>query len=250
MLRYIFITSLFILSLALSAQDYTQSSKEREDQEKLDGEGTPRQKKEKIPYPNKKRGTEFGIDISRFLVPVFNSDRFALEANVRTNFGKRTFLAGSIGSEKVSFDDKSYTYESTGAYIKAGIDYDIFIVDEPGNNDNILIGLRYAYAFQEHSASSITISDGYWNDYNFSVSPYNLSSHWVEAVFGLRSEVLNNFYMSWFIRVKSKIATTNDELLGPYTIPGYGYGSNAINLGFSYVLAYQIPWGNKKNFGR
>ena len=247
MLRYICI-SFFLLLMSWSAfsQDYTQSRSERERQNMQDKEGTPRQKKEKIPYPNKKRGTELGLDVSRFLVPIFDEDRLALEANIRTNLGKRTFFAGSLGSEQVSFNDKSYSYESTGIYARGGIDYDIFVVAEEDNNDNIIIGFRYGYAIQEHEAGSITISEGYWGDYKSSISPYTLSTHWAEVVFGLRSEVLNNFYMSWLIRVKAKLGSNNSKILEPYTIPGFGNGTNSINLGFSYVVGYQIPWGNRR----
>ncbi|WP_430934941.1 DUF6048 family protein [Saccharicrinis sp. 156] len=247
MLRYI-CTSLLLFALSWTAfgQDYTQSGSERERQNIEGKEGTPLKKKEKIPYPDKKKGTELGIDISRFLIPVFDEDRFALEAGVRSNLGKRTFFAGTLGSETVSFDDKSYTYESTGFFVRAGIDYDIFVVDEKGNNDNILIGLRYGYALQEHEAGSLTIDEDYWGDYTSSISPYTLNTHWVEAVFGLRSEVFNNFYMSWMIRIKAKISSGNSEILEAYTVPGFGNGSNDFNLGFSYVLGYQIPWGNKK----
>lgn len=247
MLRYIFISlCLVVFNLGVSSQDYSQPSSQREQQNMQDKEGTPLKKKEKIPYPDKKRGTELGIDISRFLIPIFDDDRIAIAATVRTNLGKRTFFTGSLGSEQVSFHDKSYTYESTGIYATAGIDYDIFVVEEEGNNDNILVGLHYGYAIQEHGAASITIGEGYWGDYQTSISPYTLSTHWVELVAGLRSEVLNNFYMSWMIHLKGKISSGNTEILQPYTVPGFGTGSNNFNLGFSYVLGYQIPWGNKR----
>ncbi len=247
MLRYIFTSLLLAFFIQLSfGQDYTQSKSERERQKMESEEGTPRAPKVKIPYPNKKRGTELGIDVSRFLVPVFDDSRFAVEASIRTNFKQRMFLTGALGSEQVSFDDKSYTYESTGIYARVGIDYDIFVIEEEGNNDNILFGLRYGYAIQEHEAGSFTVEGDYWGSFNGSVSPYTVSTHWTELVFGLRSEVLNNFYMSWLIRVKAKIATSNKEILQPYVVPGYGSGSNKINLGFSYTLGYQIPWGNKK----
>lgn len=247
MLRYIFISlCLVVFNITVFSQDYSQPRSQREQQNMEDEEGTPLKKKEKIPYPDKKRGTELGIDMSRFLVPLFDDDRIALAATIRTNLGKRTFFAGSLGSERVAFDDKSYTYESTGIYATAGIDYDIFVVAEEGNNDNILVGLHYGYAIQEHGASSITIDEGYWGDYLTSISPYTFSTHWVEFVAGLRSEVLNNFYMSWMIHLKGKISSGNSEILQPYTVPGFGTGSNSFNLGFSYVLGYQITWGNKR----
>ncbi|TLX76869.1 hypothetical protein E9993_04050 [Labilibacter sediminis] len=250
MLKYIF-TSILFLAIGFSSfgQDYTQPSGQNRNgnnqQRPEDEEGTPRQKKEKLPYPNKKRGTSFGVDITQFFVPVFDDDRIVAEANIRTNFKKRMFLTGSLGYEKISFDDKSYHYDSDGVFARVGIDYDIFIVDEPDNNDNILIGLRYGMAIQDHGSDLITIEDGYWGNYETSIDNYSLNSHWVELVAGLRSEVLKNLYFSWFIRVKGKIHSNNTEVLEPYRIPGYGKGANAINLGFSYNVAYQIPWGNK-----
>lgn len=246
MLKYIF-ASVFIFALfeIVSGQDYTQTDNKNKN-ERLDKEGTPLQKKEKIPYPNKKRGTSLGLDISSIFVPILDHDRVVVEANIRTNFRKRMFVVGSLGTEQVSFNDKSYQYDSNGFFARVGVDYDIFIVDEPGNNDNILIGLRYGFALQNHGSDLITIADDYWGSYETTISNYSLSSHWIEAVFGLRTEVFNNFYMSWFIRIKGKIKSINDDILEPYSIPGYGNGSNSINLGFSYNLEYQIPWGNNK----
>jgi len=244
MLKCILTSLLFFVFFdTVSAQDRTQTDDKSKNAKE---EGTPLQKKEKIPYPNKKRGTSIGLDITSFFVPIFDGDKVSFEANIRTNFKKRMFLVGSLGTEQVSFNDKSYQYDSNGAFVRVGVDYDIFIVDEPDNNDNILIGLRYGVAFQDHGSDLITITDDYWGSYNTSISNYGLSSHWLEVVFGLRTEVFNNFYMSWFIRIKGKIKSTNSSILEPYSIPGYGNGSNKVNLGFSYNLEYQIPWGNKK----
>ncbi len=229
----------------LSAQDYTQGS--RNMQRQNDQEGTPKQKKERIPYPNKKRGTSFGIDVSKFLLPVLDENRFGLEASIRTNFKKRSFLVGELGSESISFTDKSYHYDSDGAYARFGIDYDIFIVDEEGNNDNILIGFRYAIGYQQHDSKSITIKDPYWGDFNTSISRYGVSTHWIELIGGLRTEVFNNVYMSWYGRIKGKIGSNNKKIMKPYRVPGYGKGSKGISLGFSYTIEYLIPWGNKKN---
>ncbi len=248
MLRYIF-TNLLIFGLAgyLNAQNYTDnSSNSQGTQSQEKEEGTPKKKKEKLPYPNKKRGTSIGIDVSRFLVPVFDNDRYAFEANIKTNFKKRMFLVGSLGFENVAFDDKSYDYKSDGLYVRIGFDYDIFVVNEANNNDNILFGLRYGVAVQEHSSDKITISDSYWGDYTTSINPYTVNSHWIEAVAGLRTELFTNLYLNFYARIKLKVASNNSEIMEPYRIPGFGRGSKNISLGFSYIIEYQIPWGNKK----
>ncbi len=248
MLRYIF-TSLVILGFAtlVNAQNYSDEgrySQNTQNQEQT--EGTPKKKKEKIPYPNKKRGTAIGIDVSRFFVPLLDNDRYAFEANIKTNFKKRMFFVGSLGFENVSFDDKSYEYKSDGLYGRVGFDYDIFIVDEPNNNDNILFGLRYGFAVQDHGSDNITIEDPYWGNYTTAISSYTVNSHWIELVAGLRTELFNNFYLSFYARLKTKIASNNAEIMEPYRIPGYGRGSRSVTLGFSYIAEYQIPWGNKR----
>jgi len=261
MLRYIFISVLFFIIIVANAQ-YTNSTSDRNTQDpNKEKEGTPKVKKEKIPYPNKKRGLSLGIDASKFFIPLMDEDRFSIETNIRTNFKKRMFLVGELGFENISYNDISYSklddgsekidgrpyeYSSNGIFVRAGLDYDIFIVEEENNNDNILIGFRYGFAIQEHQAPLYVIEDSYWGNINSSVSPYSVSSHWIELIGGLRTELFNNFYLSWLVRVKSKLYSSNKEVLLPYRIPGYGKGSKAISLGFSYNLEYQIPWGNKK----
>jgi len=262
MLRYILISIFYITtSNLLFAQDYTGDRTEQTTERMMQNEeeGTPREPKEKKIYPHKRRGTAINMDISRFLMPAIDPGTLGAEIGVRTNFKKRMFIVGELGYENVSFDnnladindpnkgfeDKPYSYNSSGFYARLGFDYDIFIVDEPGNNDNILFGLSYGYAFQNHESPSVIIRDDYWGHYERSFSKYGVSTHWLEFTFGLRTQVVNNFYMSWFIRVKGKVYTDNEELLVPYRVPGYGKGSNAVNLGFSYKLEYLIPWGNK-----
>ncbi len=247
MLRYIF-TSIIVLgfTILLNAQNYSEQGRSSQgNQNNENQEEAPRKKKEKLPYPNKERGTSIGIDVSRFLVPVLDNDRYAFEANIKTNFKKRAFLVGSLGFENASFDDKSYEYKSNGMYARVGIDYDIFIVDEANNNDNILFGLRYGFAVQDHGSDQYTISDDVWGDYTSSVSSYTVNSHWLEFVGGIRTEVLNNLYFNFYARLKFKLTSNNSEVLEAYRIPGYGRGSKGINLGFSYIIEYQIPWGNK-----
>lgn len=259
MLRYILISVFFVVSSnLLFAQDYTNDRSQQTTDRMMDEEeGTPRPPKEKKIYPHKRRGTAINVDISRFLLPAIDPGTIAGEVGLRTNFMERMFIVGQIGYENVRFEndlhedpsdgfvDKPYSYRSNGFYGRIGVDYDVFIVDEPGNNDNVLFGLSYGYAFQNHESPSVIIRDDYWGHYETSFPKYGVSTHWLEFTFGLRTQIVNNFYMSWFIRVKGKLATNNSDLLVPYRVPGYGKGSNPVNLGFSYKLEYLIPWGNK-----
>ncbi len=249
MLRYIF-TSIILLTFIINVnaqQNGQEGSNSQQGQQGPNQEEPKQKKKEKLPYPNKKRGTSLGIDVSRFLLPFFDEDCVAFEATIKTNFKKRAFLVGALGFENISFDDKSYEYKSSGIYIRGGIDYDVFIVDEERNNDNILFGFRYGMAIQQQQSDSYTISDDYWGDYSSSISPYTVNTHWIELVSGLRTEIWNNLYMSAYASLKIKVASINSTVMEPYRIPGFGKGTNTASLGFTYIVEYQIPWGNKKN---
>ncbi len=243
MLRYIF-TSLVIVCTLGTAYSQNEDANLNNQEAKQD---TATRNVEKKPYLYKKRGTSLGIDLTRFIIPFVDDGRIAFEASLRTNYKKRAFLVAEAGYENVGFDDKSYEYSSDGVYARVGFDYDIFAPEETGINDNLLIGVRYGFAFQDHEANSYTITDDYWGNYSSSVSRYGVTTHWLEFVGGIRAEVLKNFYLTWLIRVKAKFYSNNKEVLEPYRVPGLGKSSQKVNLDFSYSMEYLIPWGNKKH---
>ncbi len=243
MLRYIFTSLVIICTLGTA---FSQNAEANADKQVVKKDTTSRHV-EKKPYLFKKRGTSLGVDLTRFIIPFVDDGRIAFEASLRTNYKKRAFLVAEAGYENVSFDDKSYVYSSDGIYARIGLDYDIFATEEAGINDNLLIGVRYGFAFQDHEADSYTITDDYWGDYTSSVSRYGVTTHWLEIIGGVRAEVLNNFYLSWLLRLKAKVYTSNSEVLEPYRVPGLGKSSQTFNLDFSYSMEYLIPWGNKKH---
>ena len=201
------------------------------------------QQKEKTISQN---GFSFGLDLAPFIIMGFDSDRKGVDFVTRYKFKTKWFVIGELGFENVKFEQNHYDYRSNGGFLKLGIDYNFFKVDEPGNNDNISLGLRYGIGSQSHESPRYSILDDYWGDYTGSFDLSNVTSHWVELVGGIRTEVLKNFYMGWTIRMKTLVAVGNTNELEPYTIPGYGRGDNSVNLGFTYTLEYYIPFRNSK----
>ncbi len=196
--------------------------------------------------PTTENGLSFGIDLAPFIITAFDSDRRGVDFVARYLFNKKWFVLGEVGFENVSFEQDSYDYKSNGGFLRLGADYNFFRVDEPGNNDNITFGLRYGIGTQSHKSPRYTILDDYWGDYIGKFELSNVTSHWIEFVGGVRTEVLKNFYMGWTIRLKTLMAAGNSNDLKPYTIPGYGRGDNSVNLGFTYTLEYYIPFRKRK----
>lgn len=201
--------------------------------------------KEKVKEP-KDPGLSIGINVGTFIVTIFEPERFGLEATARYKFNRKWFAIGEVGYEKVDLENKPFTLSSNGSFLRIGADYNLFKVKEIGNNDNIILGLRYGMSIQEQENKRFTITDDYWGNYTGSLGKGTTSSHWAEAVFGLRSEVLKNFYMGWTVRVRKLISLSNEKKIEPYAIPGYGARDNTTNLSFTYNLEYHLPFKKKK----
>lgn len=198
-------------------------------------------------------GVAVGFDLSRLVVKGFEPERTALEVSARVLVKPKWFAVAEAGYENVDFDnlrsseEKSYDYASNGSYLRVGVDYDFFKVEEFGNNDNVYVGLRYGFCLMEHEAPGYTVENDFWGaSQEGSIAPYTLNVHWAEFVFGLRTELFRNFYMGWSARLKVKVVENNDEVLSPFVVGGYGKGDNQLNLGFTYSLAYEIPYHRKR----
>lgn len=193
-------------------------------------------------------GFTLGINLEGPIGRIFDSDKTAFSAVTHIKFAQKWFFRGEAGFENLTFSpenqmERNYHYESNGSFLKAGLLYDFFNVDEKGNNDNIFIGLNYGFALQEHGSSGYTIENGYWSDYSGSMGKYVLNTHWLEVMAGPRTELLKNLYMGWTLNLRVKVLQDNSKVLDPYSVPGFGNGDNTVNVGFSYVIEYFIPWG-------
>ncbi len=194
-----------------------------------------------------KTGFSLGINLDGPVQRFFDGDKTAFSVVGHLSLSQKYYFMGEAGFENLTFSDKNaeernYAYESNGSFLRAGLLYDIFSVDEAGNNDNIFLGIHYGFALQEHSSSSFNIQNDYWGGHDGSLGDYVLNTHWVEISAGPRTELFKNFFMGWSINLRIKMFQDNKEVLAPYSIPGFGNGDNQVNLGFSYVLEYMIPW--------
>ena len=226
-LSFIFI-NLFLISYQTSSGQQRESTKLKEHREQP--------------------GMTLGVNLEGPIGHFFDTDKSAFSVISHFKLPSNWFIRAEAGFENLTFSEenqqeRNYHYESNGSFLKLGILYDFFDVDEPGNNDNIFVGLNYGFAFQEHGSNSFIIENNYWDDYHGSLGKYVINNHWIEFLAGPRTELLKNLYMGWTLNLRVKITEDNSRVLEPFSIPGYGKGDNNITLGFSYSLEYFIPWG-------
>ena len=192
------------------------------------------------------QGVAVGIDVLPIITRLYDDEHTGLAFTGRYKLKENWFISGEAGYEKTDFSKKEFDYNSDGTFIKAGFDYNLFEVEEAGNNDNILLGFRYGYGWQTHNSGRFTITDAYWGDYTGVLGSNSVNSHWIELTFGLRTEIIKNIYMGWSIRLKQLMTAQHKGILEPYAIPGFGKFDNKTNLGFTYTIEYQLPFGKQK----
>ena len=193
----------------------------------------------------KDQGLSFGFDVAPIIMRFINKEQTGLAFNARYGFAKRWWAGAEAGYENVKYDKQDYSYESNGMFLRIGADYDIFMSRDYPTNNNILIGARYGYAWQNHESSNFEILDTYWGSYKGSVKKTPVNSHWLEALFGLRCEMLPNIYMAWSFRCKVRLTSTHSDEMNPYAIAGLGKYDSRVALGFTYTFEFQIPTNRK-----
>lgn len=190
----------------------------------------------------KDQGLSLGIDLSPFIMRLIKDERTGFAFVARYGIKNRWFANGELGYEHIKYDKEGYAYKSDGTFIRVGVDYDVFNSEDFPFNDNIFVGLRYAYAWQTHESGHFTIVDSYWGDYSGSVGRTSVNSHSIDAVGGIRCEVLKNLYMGWSARCRFLLVSKHSDDLKPYAIAGYGKYDSKVTIGFTYTIEYQIPF--------
>ena len=194
-----------------------------------------------------KYGLRFGIDLSRFGRTAFDPDYSGFEINADYRLTKRLYVAGELGFEDKATDTYFLDSNAKGSYFKAGIDYNLYR-NWLGMENMIFSGLRAGIGSFSQTRERYTIYDANnqtWgevsNDERIEFS--GLTAAWVELLFGVKTELFNNFFLGLNVQLKVRIADTKINNFENIYIPGFGrtYDSTKIGTGFSYTLSYLLP---------
>jgi len=186
-------------------------------------------------------GPRIGIDVSRFLLPFIQKatqSGFELQADYpyKGNF----FPTVELGYMSVDDVKETFHYTNQGFYGRVGVDVNINKFESLSDHDLVFVGARYGYSHfsQETLSASYT---NYWETYQTSFPKDYLNAHWAELVFGLKGELLKNFFFGWSVRAKFLLAGSKDPNVKPYVIPGLGYTTSEVPFDFSITVSYRIP---------
>jgi hypothetical protein len=174
-------------------------------------------------------------------MPVFQSaNKGGFEIQADYPYKGNWFPTVEAGYQSIDDKKDAFHYTNKGPYARIGVDLNISKFESLSDNDLVFVGMRYGFSrfTQEVLSSSYT---NYWGTLESSFPAKNMNAHWAELVFGLKGELMPNFFLGWSVRGKFPIATTKDNHVTPYIIPGLGNTSTEVPFDFSISVAYRIP---------
>lgn len=198
-------------------------------------------------YPQKKaetwryEGPRVGIDLSRFLLPVLqNAKRNGWEIQADIPYKGNWFPTFEMGMQWYDDQHDGFHYKNNGTYARLGVDMNIVKFESLKDHDLVFVGARYGYSVFNQQTDNILYSN-YWGSITSSTPRHAMNAHWGELVFGMKGELLPNFFFGWSFRTKFPFAVTKDDNIKPYIVPGIGKTAGGTPFDFSVGVYYRFP---------
>lgn len=199
-------------------------------------------------------GLRVGVDISKLILSFADEDYTGLELVGDYRLTRKMYLAAEIGNETKRQGESLnstllYDYETSGSYIKAGVDINTY-TNWYGMNNAITIGGRYAFASFSHDLNNYSLyeSNHFFNpEFLPGENPNRefggLSASWLEFVVGAKVELFANIFVGMSARLGFLVTNTEDEQFPNLWIPGFNKVTDGSNFGvsYNYSISYFIP---------
>ena len=193
-----------------------------------------------------KYGIRVGADLAKLARTAFDKNYTGFEIMGDLRFSKRFYAAAEVGNETRDWDEENLQATTKGTYVKLGGDFNAY-KNWLGMENAITAGLRYGFASYSQELTSYGV---YTSDTTFPTTLVNtsqeftgLTASWVEFIFGIKTEVANNLYLSINLQLKRKVGETELDNFDNLIIPGFNrtYDSSEFGVGYGYGISYLIP---------
>ncbi len=195
---------------------------------------------------NNKYGLRLGLDLARPVRSLVDEDFSGFEIMADFRITHRFYIAAEFGNDKDDQIEENLISSTNGSYFKIGADFNAYN-NWVGMNNSIYAGLRYGFSTFDQDLKGYTI---YTGDATFPgtivydpISYSSLTAHWVEFVFGIKTEIFNNLFLSINLQLKNKISEDIPENFNNIYIPGFNKtnDNSDFGVGFGYGISYLIP---------
>ena len=206
-----------------------------------------------IPKYTERYSLRFGIDMSKPIRSVVEDHYKGLELTADYRLTHTLFLAGEIGMEDKRVVSESLDFQTSGEYLKLGIDINLFR-NWQGMENQLLTGLRLGTSTHKHQLNGYAIRqlNHFWEEelYRPLKTPNkykNLSAFWFELLVGVKAELLTNLYMGISVRMNYLISDNEVDNFDNLYVPGFHRVSDISpwGAGLNYTIMYQFPFYKK-----
>lgn len=193
-----------------------------------------------------KYGIRVGLDLAKPVRTLIEDGYSGFEIIGDFRVTKKFYAAVELGNEKKDWIEPYISTKTSGSYAKIGFDYNAY-ENWLGMENAITLGLRYGFSTFKQELVSYRI---YTDNPAFptqiiydSQESSGLTAHWAELVIGIKTEILNNLYLSLNVQLKRKITEDQPENFANLYIPGFNrtYDYSEFGAGYGYSLSYLIP---------
>ena len=193
-----------------------------------------------------KFGVRAGIDINKIVKSATDDDYKGLSISGDIRLKESFYVYSEIGNEEKQISSDYLNSSVKGTYLKFGVN---FKMNTDIRTQNIVYsGFNFGYSNFDQNINRYTIyntNSTYWGEstINEPKNLSNLNALWVELVFGLKTEILNNLFLGFELQLKSIMKQKNIQNISNLYIPGFNrtYDSSGLGAGFSYTVSYLIP---------
>ena len=195
---------------------------------------------------NNKYGLRVGADVARPAISLFDENFSGFEFMVDYRLTHQFYIAAEYGFDQDNQTESNLTASTKGSYFKIGGDFNAYN-NWVGMNNAIYVGLRYGFSTFDQNLEGYTI---YTGDSTFpgtmviDPSAYKgLTAHWAEFIFGIKTEILTNLFLSINLQLKNKFSEDVPENFNNLYIPGFNKTNDYsdFGVGFGYGVSYLIP---------
>ncbi len=193
-----------------------------------------------------KFGIRVGVDISKPVRTLIEDGYSGFEIMGDFRVTNKFYAALELGNEQKDWSEPYVSSTTSGSYAKIGFDYNAY-ENWLGMENAITLGLRYGFSTFQQELLSYRV---YTNNPAFPTETIydpqefkGLNAHWAEFILGVKTEILNNLYLSINVQLKRKISESELDNFAVLYIPGYNrtYDYSEFGVGYGYSISYLIP---------
>ncbi|MBO7267656.1 MAG: hypothetical protein J6V12_07830 [Bacteroidaceae bacterium] len=185
------------------------------------------------------QGIYLSGDVFGYIYPLFVKDKYySTEASITVNLKNRFFPIAEVGYGYTDMVSQLYEigYRTSAPYYRIGMDYNVQYKN--GRPNYIYLGGRMGYTTFSYDVDAPPLKDPVWGgETPIQFTDMLCRAIWIEAVGGVRAEIVKNLYMGWSLRYKYPLHKAPIANGGPWYIPGFGAGDKA-TLGATYTISY------------